>query len=225
MGTIRPYFDLKGHSGWVRSVAIQGDRIVSGSDDGTVKVWQVSTGLLEKTLAGHFTWVCSVAIDGDRIVSSSEDGTVNVWQASTGLLEKTLTGHSTWVCSVAIQGDRIVSGSDDGTVKVWQVSTGLLKKTLVGHSEWVYSVAIQGDRVVSGSRDRKVCMWKVWNPSMGMDAFACLIRRRCNQESPLARLPVELLRLLFSYIHDECDARALLLPYKEEWRQNVIGRE
>ena len=75
---------IKGHSDWVNSVAISpdGQTIVSGNLDNTIKVWNLDTGELLHTLEGHSNSVNSVAIspDGRTIVSGSEDETVKVWQ-------------------------------------------------------------------------------------------------------------------------------------------------
>ena len=75
-----------------------GRRIVSGSDDKTVKVWDAATGQETLTLKGHTGEVHSVAFspDGRRIVSGSYDGTVKVWDASTGQEppEQDRTGHN-----------------------------------------------------------------------------------------------------------------------------------
>ena len=112
----------------VMSVAIDGDRIVSGSDDNTIKIWNTE-GECIKTLEGHSGCVYSVAIDGDRIVSGSEDNTIKIWNTE-GECIKTLEGHSGCVMSVAIDGDRIVSGSNDKTIKIWDVKTGKRLHTL-----------------------------------------------------------------------------------------------
>ena len=109
---------LEGHSGSVYSVAMDGDIIVSGSDDNTVKVWNVEGELLH-ILEGHSDTVRSVAMDGSRVVSGSDDKTVKVWNVETGELLHTLEGHSDDVESVAMNGSRVVSGSVDNTVKVW----------------------------------------------------------------------------------------------------------
>ena len=79
------------------SVAILGpDRIVSGSDDKTVKIWNTDGECL-KTLEGHSNYVFSVAILGpDRIVSGSQDKTVKIWNTD-GECLKTLEGHSNYV--------------------------------------------------------------------------------------------------------------------------------
>ena len=92
-----------------------GKRIVSGSQDNTVKVWDADKGTELLTLKGHTNWVNSVAFsaDGKRIVSGSWDNTVKVWDADKGTEMLTLKGHTGWVTSVAFSpdGKRIVSGS------------------------------------------------------------------------------------------------------------------
>ena len=73
-----------------------GRRVVSGSDVGELKVWDVATGECVATLAGHSSWVWSVAVfpDGRHIVSASVDKTLKVWDVATGKCVATLEGHS-----------------------------------------------------------------------------------------------------------------------------------
>ena len=77
---------LTGHTGWVNSVAYSpdGQQIVSGSHDKTVKIWDANTGKELHTLTGHNGSVFSVAFspDGQRIVSGGGDKTVKIWDAS-----------------------------------------------------------------------------------------------------------------------------------------------
>ena len=165
---------LADHDDPVNAVAIgrAGDRdiIVSGSDDGTVRVWDAVTGdPAGAPLAGHDGPVNAVAVgragDRDIIVSGSDDGTVQVWDAVTGDPPGAwLADHDGRVNAVAIgrAGDRdiVVSGSDDGTLRVWDAVTGDL---LADHESWVNAVAVgrAGDRdiIVSGSDDGTVRVW------------------------------------------------------------------
>ena len=113
-----------------KSVALSADgtRIISGSNDNSVRVWDASTGAELKVLNGHTDYVNSVAFsaDGTRIFSCSDDKSVRVWDASTGAELKVLNGHTDWVNSVAFSADgtRIISGSEDKSVRVWDASTG-----------------------------------------------------------------------------------------------------
>jgi len=113
-----------------------GTRIVSGSYDMSVRVWDASIGVELKELKGHTSWVNSVAFssDGTQIVSGSNDDSVRVcqWDASTGVELKKLKGHTSLVFSVAFSSDgtRIVSGSADNSVRVWDALTGVELKEL-----------------------------------------------------------------------------------------------
>jgi WD40 repeat protein len=76
---------LEGHDDWVRSVSFSpdGQRILSGSDDQSIRVWDAQTGeMLAMPLVGHgFIVAVSFSPDGKRIVSGSSDGTVRIWDA------------------------------------------------------------------------------------------------------------------------------------------------
>ena len=144
-----------------------GTRIVSGSVNGSMRVWDAWTGKKLKTFDGHTDAVTSVAFssDGTRIVSGSFDKSVRVWDALMGKELKSLHGHTDNVKSVAFSSDgtRIVSGSADKSVRVWDVSTGN-EKTLSGHTDNVRSVTFSSDgtRIVSGSDDNSVRVWDAW---------------------------------------------------------------
>ena len=108
---------LRGHTQNLSSVCVtpDGTRIVSASEDNTVKVWDMETGEELRTLNGHTNTALSICVtpDGTRIVSGSGDNTVKVWDMETGEELRTLTGHTDWVHSVCVtpDGTRIVSAS------------------------------------------------------------------------------------------------------------------
>ncbi|MGE3822505.1 MAG: WD40 repeat domain-containing protein, partial [Isosphaeraceae bacterium] len=145
---------LEGHGARVNAVAALGDgRVVSGSEDGTVRVWNLSTGDAT-VLAGHGGSVRGVAAWGHHgVVSGSDDGTVRLWNLSTGDARVLKwPGDSVW--GVAALGDgRVVSGLDDGTVRVWDPESEVVT-VLRGHGRPVNALSVLTDgRVVSGSDD------------------------------------------------------------------------
>ncbi len=160
----------KGHNHWVRSIAFcpDGQRFASGSDDQTIKIWDIKTGKFFRTLEGHTSCVRSVTFshDGKLLASGSEDGTVKIWNVNTGENLKTLTGHVGKVWSVAFSpvAQLLASGGEDKTIKLWDVNTGKNShKTLTGHENWVRSVAFSSDgqRIVSGGDDNTVKIWDI----------------------------------------------------------------
>tara|TARA_B100001123_G_scaffold48600_2_gene49463 strand:- start:127 stop:3696 length:3570 start_codon:yes stop_codon:yes gene_type:complete len=167
---------LAGHTGRIYCVCFSpdGKRIVSGSRDNTLKVWDAETGKETLTLKGHTSIVQSVSFsaNGKWIVSGSDDKTLKIWNAQTGQEIRTLKGHFDVVLSVNFSpdGKRIVSGSFDRTLKVWDAQTGQETLSLTGHSAIVSSVSFSpdGKRIVSGSFDRTL---KVWDAQTGQETL------------------------------------------------------
>ncbi|KAG8743389.1 hypothetical protein FRC10_012115 [Ceratobasidium sp. 414] len=154
----------------VNSVAFSPDsrRIVSGSADSTVQIWDAETGdPASEPLKGHKQGVTSVAFAPNSrwIVSCSGDKTIRVWDAETGEVRlNPLKGHSRPVLSVAFSPDsrRIVSGSADNSVRVWDAETGEpAYKPLQGHTDYVRSVSFSPDGrwIVSGADDYTLRIW------------------------------------------------------------------
>jgi nitrous oxidase accessory protein NosD len=160
---------LTGHTDWVYSVAFSpdGKLLASGSRDWTIKLWDVASGSLVRTLSGHTGAVNSVAFspDGKLLASGSRDWTIKLWDVASGSLVRTLTGHSESVTSVAFSPDGrlLASGSGDRTIKLWEVASGREVRTLSGHTDWVYSVAFSPDGrlLASGSNDDTIKLWEV----------------------------------------------------------------
>ena len=161
-------FSPEGHGGSVSAVAVitDGKRIVSGSWDCTIRVWDLETGsLVGKPIEGHRSVVSAVAVtvDGKRIISGSYDHTIRVWDLETGSpVELPIVGHSGYVCTVTItpNGKRIVSGSEDRTIRVRDLETSS-PVGLPGHTDRVTAVAVtmDGKHIVSGSWDDTIRVW------------------------------------------------------------------
>ncbi|MEV7581639.1 hypothetical protein AB0O53_14145, partial [Streptomyces erythrochromogenes] len=107
---------------------------VTGSEDGTVVVWDLVTGERLHSLTGHIGEIRAVGtvigLGGIPLaVTGSEDGTVIVWDLATGEHLHTLTGHTREIRAVgtAIGPGGVplaVTASGDGTVIVWDLATG-----------------------------------------------------------------------------------------------------
>ncbi|KAG8727342.1 POC1 centriolar protein A, partial [Ceratobasidium sp. 414] len=147
-----------------------GYRIVSGSEDMTVRIWSASTGApVGKPLTGHTGAVYSVAFspDGSHVVSGSEDNTARIWDVESGRpVNGLLAGHAGAVYSVAFSpdGSRVVSGSADKTIRIWDVrNSRAVGMPLQGHTDQVYWVSYSPDMrlVGSWSADNTIRLWNV----------------------------------------------------------------
>ena len=119
---------LCGHEDRIVSIAISRKNryIVSASEDGTVRIWDMSNGKeVREPLRGHSSHLNSVAVSEDCqvIVSVSDNYTVLVWNVSKKLATTVLRGHAEAVSCVVLSSDnsRVVSGSWDKTVRIWNL--------------------------------------------------------------------------------------------------------
>jgi hypothetical protein len=123
--TMKKFF-LK-HGAPIRSVAFSPDGkfLASGSDDKTVKVWEVGSWREVATLRGHGGYVYSVSFspDGKFLASGSDDKTVKVWEVGDWWEVATLRGHGGYVYSVSFSPDGkfLASGIYDGTIGIWAI--------------------------------------------------------------------------------------------------------
>jgi WD40 repeat protein len=155
---------LRGHKGAVLSVAVTNDgrRMVSGSSDTTVRLWEVDSGTEKAVLRGHAAAVTGVAItaDGLRIVGASEDKTVRMWDAESCMQVGIL--HGSWRSEVWDSGGGVQFNTL--TLASYTLPAGMNAFSSEPHKGFT-SVAItpDGNRVVCGSEDDI----RVWDPKSG----------------------------------------------------------
>jgi WD40 repeat protein/serine/threonine protein kinase len=143
---------FKGHQEKVNCVAFSPDGlcVASGSDDRTVRVWDMRTGKEALAPLKHNSAVRSVAYSSDKkyLTSGAADGTVSVWDAASGRLIRKLKGHATPVTALVFSPDgRLLASASvprprakrPGRVKVWDVKTGQEVRSLAGHTGVTFS--------------------------------------------------------------------------------------
>eukprot|EP01118_Nematostelium_gracile_P001959 TRINITY_DN12026_c0_g1_i1.p1 TRINITY_DN12026_c0_g1~~TRINITY_DN12026_c0_g1_i1.p1 ORF type:complete len:176 (+),score=33.81 TRINITY_DN12026_c0_g1_i1:117-644(+) len=113
---------LEGHTDIVRYlVRIDENRICSGSDDGTLRIWNRTTGIEEGVLEGHTLPItCILLLQSNRIVSGSADKTIRIWDVKEKICLKVLKSHEGSVkCIVSLGLGKFCSGSNDRQLCVW----------------------------------------------------------------------------------------------------------
>jgi len=126
-----PCQKFKGHTGTVWGVIHLpgGQRIMTCSADGSLRVWNLKTGLqIGENWEDGESSVGTIALspDGKTVASGSGDGAVRLWDIDTGNVIAKWTGHSGSVWSVcwSRDGQRVVSGSTNGTARMWDMENG-----------------------------------------------------------------------------------------------------
>lgn len=167
---------------------------ISGSRDGSIRLWDMWDGRCLQRMEGHIGAVTQVAItvDGTKALTAGDDKTVRAWDLNTGHCVSVLHGHTEAVLDVALTPDgRLgISGSRDKSLRVWDLMSGECLAVLAGHPTPVSSVALSADgrRAIScGSweidtetfqglavytdhvRDHDVYIWDVQNAGDGQD--------------------------------------------------------
>lgn len=161
---------LTGHHHFVEDVVISSDGqfALSGSWDGTLRLWDLNTGNTTRRFVGHTKDVLSVAFsfDNRQIVSGSRDKTIKLWN-TLGECKFTIRdeGHSEWVSCVRFSPNTanpvIVSAGWDKLVKVWNLTNCKLRTSLKGHTGYINSVTVSpdGSLCASGGKDGTAILW------------------------------------------------------------------
>ncbi|MEG4046531.1 serine/threonine-protein kinase [Microcoleus sp. Pol17_C1] len=148
-----------------------GQTLVSSSF-GTIKIWNVRTGGLVRTLNSVHSKksVNTLAVSPDSSILASGGGDKNVilWDLKRGRRMRTIPAHTAAVNAIAFSrdGQTLASGSDDKTIRLWNVRTGSRLRTLSGHAGGVNAIALSrdGKTLASGSEDKTL---RLWNLSTG----------------------------------------------------------
>jgi WD40 repeat protein len=163
---------FEGHTAEINGVTFSNDGrlALSAGSDGTVRLWDLTTGKEVKQLSGHQDKVQSVAFsrDGRLALTGALDKTARVWEVAEGRELVCFRGHKDWVRSVAFStdGKRALTASGgpnniDCTVRLWDVANGQEIRTMKGHDKPVTCAVFTPDdrQAVSGGDDGSVRLW------------------------------------------------------------------
>ncbi|MHC6201585.1 WD40 repeat domain-containing protein [Breznakiellaceae bacterium SP9] len=163
---------LSGHSGGVNSISANGRQLVSASDDGTVRVWDIATGAVLKTLSGQAAAIICAAFspDGRYVASGANNRTIRIWDLSDGSnAYQILTGHGNDIVSLSYSrdGKQLLSSSSDRTIKVWDAASGKeLKSISLSSTAFASAFSPDGKLILAGTAAGTV---KVFDVERGLE--------------------------------------------------------
>ncbi len=160
--------------------------LISLSDDGDPKHWDITTGsntpILDINVHGFSNNVFSISSDGSKFVSHTYKEKLKIWDTSKDKAIATLKGHSRFLdgwrpfrnknknpqhadvlaLDFSYDGKYVASGSKDMTVRLWDTERRKKRHTLKGHKGWVAAVAFSkdGNTVASGDTEGILRLWK-----------------------------------------------------------------
>jgi len=158
---------FEGHSNVINFMSFSPDatKVITASDDKTLKLWDVNTGKEMGTFIGHCDSVigCAFSPDGKKVLSASRDKTLKGWDVNNFAEILTFTGHvgAITACAIHPNGIWLLSASMDGTIKLWDIETGAEIRTFVGHSDSITGCVFtpDGQSFLSISRDGTINLW------------------------------------------------------------------
>ena len=162
-----------------------GAKIVTASDDNTIKLWDAATGVERAEFMGHkegctdeeqkcWAWGADFSPDSKRVVTASRDRTAMIWDAGSAKTIATLRGHGATIYDVAWSPDgaAIATASGDDKIIIWNPETGETVRTLTGHIDDVNAIDFHpnGDILAAASDDGRVSLWN-WRGGVRLESL------------------------------------------------------
>lgn len=161
---------IQAHSGAVKAsgpAALSASYVLTGGQDGALRVWNLPRAECVAQLIGHtsgVSWCALTEVDA-TVISTSLDGTVKLWEAKTGACLATLADHGDGIlcADISANGRYLVTGSMDCTLRLWGVSQSgqTCLRVYEGHQHWVTAVRFTADgaSIVSCGLDKQIFVW------------------------------------------------------------------
>ncbi|MET7479080.1 WD40 repeat domain-containing protein [Streptomyces sp. NPDC005648] len=183
---------LTGHRAGVRAIAWSPDGtwIVTGSLDGTARIWNAATGAPAAVLTGHTSGVVGVhwSPDSRHVATASRDRTARVWEALSGQAVAVLTAFGDTVREVAWSpdGTRLATCSRDRRIRLFDTASWQQTEELSDHRNEIYRLAWSpdGTRLVSAAYDRTCIVW-----TMETGRPEQVLERSNNHATPVSWTP------------------------------------
>ena len=161
------------HTLFVKSIQVdeKNKKLMSASEDKTIKIWDLETGECFQTLEDHNASVTSILIiPNNKFISGSEDKTIKIWDQKSYKCLNTLRNESEVFSLCLLLNNKIACGCRDGSISIWNIADSIRVKIFKAHNDWIpYLLSVDNLRLISCSsqQDKKI---KIWN----LDTFECI---------------------------------------------------
>jgi WD40 repeat protein/serine/threonine protein kinase len=160
-----PHVSFAGHKKAVTCLAWSPDenQMISGSNDGMCRIWDVKTGKTEWMITTHqhaITAVCWSPL-GDRLLTAGQDFVLRLWNAKQKKLLKEIDGLNINTIAWSGDGKYFITAGDNTSIFLWNAVTGKLQTRLEGHQDYILHVTWSPDNrhFVSLGRKGELRIW------------------------------------------------------------------
>lgn len=156
VGNIRPsscVHSFESHVNGVSAISINSNTMVSGSEDRTIRVWDLHTGHCIETLDLNFSSIT-------KVISSDQGFTSN----NSGILQSAMPTTTPITGDLQSYDVALATGTCDGIVRLWDLRSGEVVRTLTGHKDAITTLKFDTTNIITGSLDKSV---KIWDLRMG----------------------------------------------------------
>nr|XP_044621662.1 WD repeat-containing protein 86 isoform X3 [Equus asinus] len=173
---LRVCADHRGGINWL-SLSPDGQRLLTGSEDGTARLWSTADGQCCALLQGHESYVTFCQLEDEAAFTCSADCTIRKWDVLTGQCLQVFQGHTSIVNRILVANNQLFSSSYDRTARAWSVDKGQVSREFRGHRNCVLTLAysapwdlpgapcaeeaVAGGLLVTGSTDGTAKVWQV----------------------------------------------------------------
>lgn len=185
------FIKLEDHSDSIRCLVTYKDKLVTGSRDCNIRIWNTKTGICEVILKGHTKIVNNLIVYQNLIISNSADKTIRIWKddlcikiIDVGCLSRI----------IAVNNMIVGYGVVGKTLMIWNIEDGNLINTLEGHTSYIHNIKVlPNNDIISCARDETMRIWnlcsfqciRVWNTNEHMNNILAVLENQVIINGPM----------------------------------------
>jgi WD40 repeat protein len=172
---------LYGHTGPVRCMLVYNNELVSGSDDKTIRRWDLKTNQCIREFREHMGCVNCMLLYGDELLSGSSSGNIIRWNLETNAWESIASENMSPVECMLLYHDELILGLADGSIKKWNLTTNQYTPVYTKHKGGIRCIALYKDNLLISADNKKIIIWNLTTDEV-IHTFKVPTRIMCGEK-------------------------------------------